>query len=389
MRRSAALAAVLTILVTAVGCSRDDDTSDARLSVQGIAEVNGRGERPSQVDDDRSLSVGDRVRVLAGTAVVRLGGERQLELREGTTIELAGEPQEPVRPELVDGPLLVVTATGHPLTVTSTGTEILVTGATRVSRASELLVATYSGSTEVTSAGRTMSVPAFRKITVPAVGPPAERPTPVEYDAADPWDQRLLGEAVDLGAQLVAKSRGFTAQSASGQNRAPADFRRLLPGLEAEPAFDTLFDPARAAGETLVGASVVLESRKGAFADRWAAVFGFRGDGADWGFVALDQGVGRSAVLRLIDGAIGRAPTPVFAGGTVPPTTSRPTPTTAPRGRPSPAPTSPPPVSPATTLPPSAPPTTQPLLNTGTPVDETVNSLLDALNGLLRGLGGG
>lgn len=389
MRRSAALVAVLAILVTVpAACSGSDEKADARLSVQGVAEVNARGEGPSRVDGDRSLRAGDRVRVLAGTATVLLGGERQLELREGTTIELAGEPQEPVRPELVGGPLLVTTA-GQPVTVTSAGTEILVTGATRVSRTPDLVVATYRGSTEVTADGRTMSVPAFRQTTVPVGGPSPDRPSPIEYLAADAWDQRLLGEAVDLGAQLLAKSRGFTSQSASGQNRTAADFRRLLPGLDAEPAFYTLFDPARPAGETLVGASVALESRKGTFADRWANVFGFRGEGADWGFVAFDQGVDRSAVLRLIDGAIGRAPTPVFAGGTIPPTPRAPAPTTTPRGRPSPPPTSRPPVSTATTLPSSAPPTTQPPLNTGTPVDETVNSLLDALNGLLRGLGGG
>lgn len=390
MRRSVALAAIVTMLATAsAACSRSDDPAAARLSVQGVAEVNGPGQAPRQVDGDRSLKPGDRVRVRQGTAVIRLGGERQLELREGSTVDLAAGPQKSVRPELAAGPLLL-TASGQPVTVTSAGGAILVTGAARVSRTSPLTVATYRGSTEVTSGGRTMSVPAFRQIVVPTGGLLPGRPSPLEYVAADAWDQRLLGEAVELGAQLVAKSRGFTSQSASGQNRTTAELRRILPGLTAEPAFEALFDPARPPGETLVGAAIVLEGRNGTFRDRWTSVFGFRGDGADWGFVALDQGVDRSSLFRLIDGAIGRAPTPVFAGGTVPPTTRPPAP--APGRRPSPTTASPPagpaPTS-ATTLPPV--PTSAPApLNTGSPLlDDTVNSLLETLTGLLRGLGGG
>ncbi len=391
MRRRAALAAVVTILATAfAACNGDDGPASARLLVQGVAEVSKAGEAARDVDGSRALKLGDRVRVRSGTAVVRLDGDRQLELREGTTVELAAGSRDSVRAELVDGPMLV-TASGPPVTVTSSGGEILVTGVARVARTLTLNVATYRGSTEVTSAGRTMSVPVFRQVTVAAAGLLPARPGPVEYVATDPWDQRLLGEAVELGTQLVAKSRGFTSQSASGQNRTPAEFRRLLPGLGGEPAFDALFDPARPAGETLVGAAIVLESKRGGtFEERWRDVFGFRGDGADWGFVAVDHGVDRSAVLRLIDGAIGRAPTPVFAGGTSP-TTVPPPPVTVPRGRTPTTTALPPRVTTTSTTLPLAPPVTVPgPLNTGAPVlDDTVNALLETLDSLLRGLSGG
>lgn len=388
MRRRAALAAVVTILVSAMSaCNGGDDPPAARLTVQGVAEVNGAGQARRDVRGSRALKVGDRVRVRTGTAAVRLAGDRRLELREGSTLELAAAPDDSVRPDLVEGPMLV-TASGQPVTVTSSDGEMLVTGAARISRTLSLNVATYRGSTEVTSGGRTMSVPAFRQVTVAAAGLLPARPAPVEYVGSDPWDQRLLGEAVELGSQLIAKSRGFTSQSASGQNRTVAEFRRLLPALESEPAFATLFDPARPAGETLVGAAIVLESRRGSFEDRWRGVFGFRGDGADWGFVAADQGVDRTAVLRLIDGAIGRAPTPVFAGGTVP-TTAPPPVVTVPRGRATPT-TLPPGPVPTTTIPLSPPPTTPGPLNTGSPVlDDTVNSLLETIDSLLKGLSNG
>ena len=390
MRRRAVLAVVIT-MVSAIfaGCSGSAGEPVARLSVDGLAEVSRQDENASNVEGNRSLRVGDRVLVREGTAMVRLGGDRQLELRKGSSIELvAGPGESSVRTELLGGSVLA-TAGNQPVTVTSDGSELLVTGTARVSRTLSLLVATYRGSTEITSGGRTMSVPAFRQVNVAAAGLLPNRPSPVEYVASDAWDQRLLSDAVNLGAQLGAKSRGFSSQPGAGDGRTPGYFRQLLPALAAQPEFDTLLDASRPAGETLVGAAIVLESRRGTFADRWSGVFGFRGDGADWGFVAGDQGVDGSAVLNAVDAAIGRAPAPLFAGGTVPPTT-RP-----PQQRPPPprtTPTTAPPRAPATATtvaPPALPPVPPGGLNTGLPiVDETVTSLVDTLGGLLRGLGG-
>ena len=391
MSRKAALAVVITIVSAMVaGCSGSDGEPVARLSVDGMAEVSRHDENASNVDGNRSLRAGDRVLVREGTAIVRFGGDRQLELRKGSSIELvAGPVESSVRTELVGGSVLA-TAGNQPVTVTSDGTELLVTGTARVSRTLSLLVATYRGSTEITSGGRTLSVPAFRQVNLAAAGLLPNRPSPVEYVATDAWDQRLLSDAVNLGAQLGAKSRGFSSQPGAGDGRTPAYFRQLLPALAAQPEFDTLLDPSRPAGETLVGAAIVLESRRGSFADRWSGVFGFRGDGADWGFVAGDQGVDGSAVLNTVDAAIGRAPAPLFAGGTVPPTT-RPPPQQPPPPRRT-TPTTAPPRGPATATtvaPPTAPPVPPGGLNTGLPiVDETVTSLVDTLGGLLRGLGG-
>lgn len=392
MRRSAALAAVMTMLAVATaGCSGDDEPSSGRLSVDGVAEVSRSGETGREVRGTRALRVGDRVRVRQGTAEVRLSGDQRLELREGSFVELAaGAAGSPVRPELTAGPMLVSTG-GRPLIVTSAGAEMAITGTARISSTLSLVVAAYSGSTDVTSAGRTLTVRAYRQVNVPAAGLLPARPSPVEYVPSDPWDRRLLSEAVDLGAQLSAKSQGFSSQPGAADGRAPASFRRLLPGLAGEAAFDTLLDPARPAGETLVGAAIVLESRQGTFQDRWTSVFQFRGEGADWGFVAADHQVDRVAVLGAVDAAIKRAPTPVFAGGTVPPPTARATPPTPPvRGRTTPATAAPPPTAATTPPPPAAPPPPEGALNTGLPiVDQTVNSVVETLGGLLRGLGSG
>ena len=134
-------------------------------------------------------------------------------------------------------------------------------------------------------------------------------------------------------------------------------------------------------------------------------MFAFRDQGAPWGLVALDQGVSRVPVLATIEGAIGRGPTlfaegpgtgtpnsvaPPSRGGS-PATTSVAAPaTTTTVARPRPGA----PVTTTTTAPPAptTPTTVGPTgpLNTGSPlVDETVNSLVDTLTGLLRSLGGG
>jgi len=391
MRRTAALAAVLTIAAAATAaCSGGGDPPAGRLSVEGVAEVSRPGETGREVRGGRDLRIGDRVRVREGTAEVRLAGDRRLELREGSVIELVpGAGGAPVRPELAAGPMLV-TSTGQPLAVTSMGADVLVTGTARISRTLSLLVATYRGSADVTSAGRTLGVPAYRQVNVPAAGLLPVRPSPVEYVATDPWDRRLLSEAVDLGAQLTAKSQGFSSQPGAA-DRTPASFRRLLPALTGEPAFDSLLDPARPAGETLVGAAIALESRRGSFQDRWTSVFQFRGDGADWGFVAADHGVDRVAVLGAVDAAIKRAPAPVFAGGTVPPPAPRPAaPAPTGRGRTTPTVVARPPATTVTTLPATPSPPPGGGTDTGLPiVDQTVGSLVETLGGLLRGLGSG
>ena len=66
--------------------------------------------------------------------------------------------------------------------------------------------------------------------------------------------------------------------------------------------------------DTLVGAAITLEGTRGTFAERWAAVFTFRDEGAEWGLVAMDQGVARVPLLNAIDAAISRGPTQFAVG---------------------------------------------------------------------------
>ena len=290
--------------------------------VDGRAQVATATQAFRTVRGTRRLHHGDRVRVLQGTARIELSDDRSLELRRGSLVA-------------VDEPLTLTTgdslakAAATTLTVRTAMTDVAVSrGASRVVSSLAVRAGAYTGSLDIDSAGRQLHVPALRQAVVPTAGLVPDRPLPIAYEPSDSWDRRYLGEAIDLGGELASRSRGFAAQVPPA-NTTTADFyRRLLPTLTSEAAFtDALIDPARTPGETLVGAAIAGRGKQGTFADRWAAVFGFRDDGADWGLVAGDQDVDRGPLLQDLDQAITRATPPL--GGPPPPLgpESGPTPT--------------------------------------------------------------
>lgn len=389
------LVAALTLCATIGACDRGSDGPGLRLDVEGRAEVTGGGERPEVVEGRHTLQVGQKAKLVSGTAVVDLGGEAKVELRPGSELEAReadGGPGPGVRPAFVAGDFLV-TAGSERVAVDASGATVRVLrGSAKVSRGLSLLTAVYQGSADVETGGRAITVPALRQVAVPAVGLVPGSASPLEPSPSDPWDLRFLAEAIELSEQLLARSRGFTGQLQGADGRSPAFFRQLLPGLATEPAFDVpAFNPQRPPGENLVGAAIAVEGRLGTFPERLANVFGFRDQGASWGLVALDQQVERLPLLEEVDGAIGRraivSPPPTAPPAPPPQVNAPTTPRTVPPRRTATATTT-------TTVAPPAPsttPTTLPpgsTVNTGVPaVDETVNSVVDALSGLLRGLG--
>jgi len=396
MRSRLASSVVVTVAYLAVACtSGGGGARSARLSVNGKVEVAAGGASSRLVDGPRTLHAGDRVKVDSGKAVIRLSGDRQLELRNGSEVAFGtASGGANLEPSLVAGDLLV-TASDHSValgvTVTVAETEVSVSGGSaRLSRGSAATVASYDADLTVASAGRSLKVPARRQVAVPAAGLLPGRPSPLIFKPGDSWDQRFLGDAIDLGNQLVARSRGFTAQLGPGEGRSTGFYRQILPNLESEPSFDAASLGAdRSPGEALVGLAIAVAGNRGAFSDRLAAVFAFHDDGAAWGLVALDQGVSRAPLLSGVDQAIGRGPLSVAEG---------PPPVAAPAaGRSVPAPTATPAPSgggtiatpgPSLSSPSPPAPTAAGPVNTGAPlVDNTVNSLVNVLNGLLGGLG--
>ena len=392
--------ATVSLAVALAGCSSTSTPPVAgRLTVEGQAEVLHPGEDRREGSGSRTLEAGDRVRVRQGTAVIQLRDDRRFELRQGSDLELRPrEATNDIRPTVVAGDVLIVS---HPreMVVSVNSAEVAVQGDARVSRGVSLLVATYEGTAELSANGSTIIVPALRQATLPATGTFPTSVSPLEYSSADAWDQRYLSDAMDLSNQLKGRSDGFTSQLGPTEGRSLNYFRELFPRLAAEPAFTAArLNPARTPGETLVGAAITLEGTRGSFAERWAAVFAFRDQGAEWGLVAMDQGVGRAPLLGAIDDAIKRGPTQFAVGPPGRPPTSLNPPitggatssvpsTTTTTARPRPGVTT----TTTTTVPAPGGTTNTSItgpLNTGTPLDNTVNDLVTTLAGLLKSLGG-
>ena len=404
-RRGGALVLAAAVLVGPAGaCSDDDqDEGEGRLELDEGASariVRQDGER-EEVDGGTDVRTGDEVTLKDGSGRLELPGDTVLELRSGD----AGRPDTVFvmgpRPELEEGALLVQATA--PFTLTSGDTSVEVTdGAVRVARAIVLEVASYDADVHLDSAGQERDIAGLREMQVPADGLPPDRPRPFEFEPDEPWDQRFLGDAHELGQRLEALADGYAANVGADDGRTVAFFRGILPGLVDEVELTPeLLGLGGDAGERLIGAAIADLGRRGTFAERWQAVFGFRAEGASWGIVALDQGVDSGSLLAAVtqavestelaiappsaggggDGGDGggsgdgtSSPGGGDGGGGTPTTTS----TTRPRRTPTPTTTTPPP-----------------------PVEETSDGLLppllgpivdpvtDLLSGLVDGLLGG
>ena len=329
MRRFALLVAVLVFGAFLAGCTgRALGPGEGRLTATGRVQVATPGHKWASVSGTRTLHAGDRVHVLQGAAMIDLSKGRTLELRAGSSVQVQQVPT------LLSGDLLA-SARDTALSVSAAGTQARVAqGAAHVSRSLDVVVAAYTGTAHVDSAGRQIDVPALRQAGVSAPGFISPSPVPLAYDVHNPWDRRFLGDAIELGDELSARSQGFTAQLAPDEGHTAGFYRQLLPDLEHEGSFDqSLVDPAIAPGETLVGAAIAVQGRRGGFVHRWESAFAFRAEGARWGLVALDQRVSRAPLLSSIDEALGRAPstrpTTQLAAPAAPPTLAPSVPGTA------------------------------------------------------------
>ena len=391
MKRLVAVMALVAVPVLGACRSGSVGVGEARLK-EGEAEISHSG-GAWKATGSGIVRRGDRVRVREGAAVLEMDGGAQLELRAGSVVQVGRTPV------LEAGDLLVVPS-DRPVTVEAGGVSAVVTaGAARLARTLAFEAASYAGGLEVRSADRSLGVPALRQVSVAAPGliPPGPSALALRKPE-DPWDRRFLGEWIDLGRDLESRSNGLTGQLPKGAGAVPSFYHLLLPELEREPAFRTLLDANWPRGETVVGAAIALESRKGDFVQRWTNVFGFRAEDASWGLVALDQEVSADAVTRRIEQAVGRfvdvgreaalppppppAPPPVVPPPTEevasPPTTVRPPRRTPPAPEPPPAP------PPELALPPTG---IETIDTVQAPLVETLAGLLDSVLDVV-GLGG-
>jgi hypothetical protein len=266
----------------------------------------------------QTVPAGGRVRVTSGTAQVYLVPDGLLELRSGSQLRLDATPS------LQAGDVLIEPNT-HPLRVASGPATVDVsTGAARLHHGADTTLTVYRGSAQLDGI-RQLNVKAPRQSAVPAGSAQANSPAPVSYHPDDQWDQRYLAGIESFGHQLTEAATGFDAQIRPGTSATAAFYEQLLPELVAHPDFKIAFDEetswptpnapagsmarARTVGGYLVASAIALRGQTGTVGQRLAEELTFADQGADWGLVAFDQGVGD---FRLVGSdllvAIGRAP---------------------------------------------------------------------------------
>lgn len=370
---AAGVALVAVIALVAMSFRGDAPGADeARLDVDGSATVTGVDGSEETVTDSATLSFGDVVSVQSGTATLEFAAGQQYELRAASGESVDSELVVETPPTLLAGDALV--AGGFPAAIRYDTTIVSAQGALKV-RAGVPEAAAYSGRATISGAGRLDEVVGLRQVVLTA----SATPEPFAYDGTDPWDRRFLGEAIAFGQRLEALARGYTSDLQPATAQSVSFFESVLPALDAEREFNADLLDDRPAGETLVGAAIVIQGREGTFRERWDEVFAFRDAGAAWGLVALDQGVSSAPVLEAIELAIDGSP----LSDDPPPatTTTRPapsSPTTAPQTPTTPPPTTPPPDGP----PPDGPPPDDDdgvLTPVVTPVEEILTDVLEAL----------
>jgi uncharacterized membrane protein YgcG len=288
---------VAILLAPAAACSdKGPGEGEARLEVNGKANVERADGKRETIDGGTDLASGDRVTMVEGIAMMQLRGGTTFELRQGFDDAAPTAVLMAKRPVLEAGDLLV--ATPDSTTVEADGTKVKVTeGAARLTRAFGMSVVAYDADLALDSAGVLAEVPALRQMVVPDLGRPPRAPRPVEPNLEDNWDQRYLGAAMVLDKELQVMADQLTGLLPEGEGRTVGFLKDVLPSLEDEPGLaQGLIDLDRDPGDTLVGAAITDLGKRGDFTDRWGAVFDFRDEGAAWGIVALDQAV-RSAPL--------------------------------------------------------------------------------------------
>ena len=387
--RRIAFAAVATALFAGIvaAATKSDDLAigEGRLTARGRAAVIALDGRRREVTGTVALHTGETVEAVEGTMTI--------DLPDGSTVEgrPAAKASDPTRVKIAHPVELMA---GDLLVTSKNGTDVVAAGnvirlddgagtqnAMRVSRSLAVDATVYRGAVAFDSAGQTRAVPALRALEVAALGRPPSGPTPLRIDDSDAWDQRFLGDAIELGHTLDGYSATYSRSLGTANASAPAYYRSLLPSLADEPDFtaELLASTPHPSGETVVGAAIAALSRRASFTQRWHDVFAFRDAGATWGLVALDQGVATGPLLAEVQNALNNTPFPFALGGvttTVPaggagPTTT--TPSTTQPGGPTTT-TTPPPSTPTTLVP--APPTGQPI----------VDGLVQDVNELLGGL---
>lgn len=368
MKLARALAALLLAFASGacIGRGGSADPNVFRVAaLTGAAEVRAAGARTWN-----GLTQG--ADVPAG-ASIRFGGDVSV------TLSRAGDSTIEVRPfeqraeftvtapgaiEVTAGDVLVTSDTAAPIAVRAGDVDAIAArnGVFRVDRRLSLRVGVYAGGARVSLFDDSLDLPPLQESIVAGRALPRAS-DPLVYDASDPWDRRLLADAIALDAELQTAARGFRAEFGARLTTASL-FAPLGRDLGRDVAFIGASLATTDGGDVLI--ALVLALHLDQTGDDDAATVFPRllrelDQGATWGIVAKRHGAIDElgdAVVRAI-GVVTGVVTPGEGRGR---STSSPrprptrTPTTRPTTSPSPSHSPSPSTSPSPTEPPPPPP---------------------------------
>jgi hypothetical protein len=224
----------------------------------------------------------------------------------------------------------------------------------------------------VRTATETVGVGRLRRAVVSGNGESLVTIAPLVLNAADQWDRKFLGTAIELDAALSARSRGLTMQVAG-------DATDVVNKVVAATGFAPLTllrnEPV---GEYVVAAELARAAHLGN--EAVDAALKLRSQGASWGLIAIEQGVHSvPAPVAGLDNVV----VPVGTAGSVAqvPTTNTGAPTPAAKSPSVPLPSVTPPTVPTGTPTPVTVPPAEPQQPTN-----VVATLVDGVDNLLGGL---
>jgi hypothetical protein len=229
------------------------------------------------------LRAGDSLSVQRGVAGLRTAAGT-IFAAAGSTVAVTSDA-----PRITRGDVLVQ---GKDMVVRMHAATATINGIARVRQGLTLEVDVYRGGAVVRTATETVGVPRLRRAVVAGNGASLVTIAPLAINAADTWDRKLLGTALELDAALNARSRGLTAQL-SGD---PTDVVTKVVAATGLKDLSMLNDEP--VGEFVVAAELARASHLGDSAI--AAALRLRSQGASWGLIALEQGV--HAVPAPFDG---------------------------------------------------------------------------------------
>lgn len=298
--RTVAVITALLFALSACSLFRDNSSTPMRIEVvSGSAHISRDGKR-LPVKGKTPIEVGDRiVQSRGGVARVNLARGRSFELIGGEARVAAADRLELDGGRLLAGVSAPATVSVDRLRVTSKS------GTFRIDRGISTRAAVYEGGVRLILGADRLSLPRLRQAVVTeGVLPGKEKP--LRLDTADRWDQRLLQPVLDLDARLANFGRGLEAQLGAGTG--VAFFSRMVPGAGNLDFLSPVLSNRRS--DVLIGLALASEASRGNAASvgpTFSRAFGLWGEGASWGLIAFEFGVGQSSLFdRLLD-SLGRA----------------------------------------------------------------------------------